>query len=319
MELIKPMLCNPGKVEDIPKYTGMAAELKLDGMRALVYKLDGELRVFGRSGIEYTNHLHEDMRSDLSEVMPDNSILDGELVHLKGMKRIRDNQFDFWLPDIDFNKTMRVMGSGPVVALRKQRETPIDFVAFDILQVNNQDLMNEAYEYRRQALDELSAKLLMAPVWNLHDYKTSVEDLFEILSKEKFEGLVLKKLEGIYRPNSRTQQIKLKAEKYFDVVVMGATAGMGKYSGMIGALKFGAFNEHDKLVQIGQCSGMTDMSREWWTLYMNNSTAKVGELLHVIEIKCNDLLSTGTPRHPQYVRRRTDKLPHECRMDQFNA
>ena len=57
-ELVKPMLCKPGDVTKISDrvLNSVAAELKLDGMRAIVYNMDNELRVFGRSGLQYTRH-----------------------------------------------------------------------------------------------------------------------------------------------------------------------------------------------------------------------------------------------------------------------
>ena len=81
---------------------------------------------------------------------------------------------------------------------------------------------------------------------------------------------------------------------------------------------FGVYDYDGKLVYIGKCSGMTDEERERWTKYLaerKNSTP-----LQVIEIKSNDLVGSGkfrTPRHPQYLRVRTDKYPADCKIDQF--
>ncbi len=314
MDIIKPMLCRAGDISKLSSLSAVnaAAELKLDGMRALVYHKDKEIRIFGRSGLEYTHHLHEDMLRELKHSIPNNSIFDGELAHISSMHEVEPSK---WIPVVDFNKTMRVMGSGPAVALQKQRNTPIDFIAFDVIEISGQDLKQEPYYFRRESLESLQSNLLMSPVWNLQEYTTDVFELFQTLSRAKFEGLVLKKLYGTYKPNSRTEQMKFKSEKYFDVVVMGATPGKGKYEGMIGALKFGAYDDNGTLVEIGQCSGMTDAERAWWTNRL--LTTQLSQ--DVIEIKCNDLLSTGTPRHPQYIGRRSDKPPIECTMEQFNA
>lgn len=316
--LISPMLCKSIESDALDKLArGYIPELKLDGMRALVYKLDGELRVFGRSGIEYTDHLHPLTYAGLSQSIPDNTILDGELAHVTEWKFIHGVD----VPVVDFNKTMRVMGSGSSVARKKQEDTTISFLAFDLLKIDNQDLMLDSFISRSSILREAfhGGAVTPAPQFT-YTGRAHFKELFNTLSEHGFEGLVLKREDGIYLPSKRgVQQLKVKAVKFFDVIVTGATAGQGKYAGLIGALKFSVYDPKTQLfTEIGQCSGMTDYSRITWSKFIR-SEAWVNGAKPVIEIKCNDLLSTGTPRHPQYVRERTDKPWTECTMEQFNV
>ena len=64
---------------------------------------------------------------------------------------------------------------------------------------------------------------------------------------------------------------------------------------------------------------MNDEERKFWTNVRDND---VYEHQYVIEVKANELVGSGdyrTPRHPQYVVRREDKLPETCTMEQFRV
>lgn len=315
MDLIKPMLCKP---LDESKLVGFnteqfSVELKLDGMRALVYKFDDELRIFGRSGIEYTNHLQKHALNEISNSIPNGTILDGELAHISVFH-------DEKIPVIDFNKTMRVMGSNAAVARMKQNDWPIDFIVFDVIEFHNQSMINVPYSIRRHVINnELCDSMHVVPVLNEGD--RSFLSIFEEVSRAGHEGLVIKNRFGLYAPGKRnSDQFKVKSTKFFDVVVIGSTEGQGKYEGLIGALKFGVYDPvADDIIEMGQCSGMTDLDRIWWSKHVGVGTYLTDRFEHdVIEIKCNDLLSTGTPRHPQYVGLRKDKPWKECTNEQFS-
>ena len=177
---------------------------------------------------------------------------------------------------------------------------------------------------------EISDKVpyvISAPMWEIYDLytaKPSHVELFNSVVDNRLEGLVLKNVYGKYVPGGRpsNNQYKIKAEKFFDVVVSGYTwAKDGKFEGLIGALKFGVYDDKQDFIDIGQTSGMNDTERFMWTQYLTTKS-DTPPRLRVIEIKCNDLTDKnetgyGTPRHPQYVRLRDDKKPQDCRLSQF--
>ena len=318
MTFIEPMACKPLTVGQFMKgnWEDYSAELKIDGMRAIITRDDSEIHIYSRTGKEYTGHLPE-LVGELKRVMPNHTTWDGELAYVQDYEVIYGRN----VPVVSFNKTMRVMGSGEAVARAKHNALPhsIVFTIFDCLRFEGEDILNRTFDERSYiaGLFKQENFVLNVPRWFDVNYRDVLDSLFE----KRMEGLVLKNIHGFYVPGSRPirNQYKLKIDKTYDVVVCGYTmAKPGKFEGMIGAIKFGAYDDNGNFVEVGQCSGMTDLEREWWTI-MLTSERQSGHGV-VIEIRSNDLVGSGeygTPRHPQYLGSRTDKNPIDCKMEQF--
>ena len=321
MTFIQPMAC---AALDIKKFRGnwtrwedYWAELKIDGMRAIVTRDDNEVHIYSRTGKEYTGHLPR-LVYELRHIMPNHSTWDGELAYSESFAVIGN----VYVPVVSFNKTMRVMGSGEAVARAKHAKLPgsIQFIVFDVLRHEQESLLDKPFHDRVDFIPmPLTGEFVKrVPRWfRVPDYN----DVLENLVNNRLEGLVLKKKTGLYVPGKRPagNQYKLKIDRTYDVVVCGYTmAKPGKFEGMIGALKFGAYHSNGDFVEVGQCSGMTDSEREWWTLMLTTERQSGHGL--VIEVRSNDLVGSGdygTPRHPQYLGIRSDKNPTDCKMEQF--
>jgi bifunctional non-homologous end joining protein LigD len=216
------------------------------------------------------------------------------------------------IPVVNFNSTMRVMGSNAAKAWKKQTDTQkfVSFIVFDVISVGGIDSTHLTQEERWEVLDGM--KFNQYVVYN-PKFPVS-KDLYDKLVEAKIEGVILKDIATPYLPGKRSKGwLKVKSAKTFDVVVTGFTEGQGKYVGQIGAIEFSAYGENG-LTYVGRCSGMTDVERKWWT-----ESKSIGT---VIEIKANELTGSGdyrTPRHPQYQHIRFDKNPSDCTMEQFKA
>ena len=280
-------------------------EPKLDGMRLLLdFDDQGMLRNAvtrsGRSVIEHVQNVWADFEShpQLADLW-----LDCEFGYTTWPTR--------GLPIIDFNKTMRVMGSGPDVAGDKAAalgELPIAHV-FDVV------LPDQSQAWRRGFLEGLFERLdsnvlrlvrqVAEPGWH--------ESIYETYVNMGGEGMMLKNPAAPYIIGGRPTQTWYKVKKFhtIDVVITGYQSGQGKYEGQVGAVIFGLRHEGEKVITtIGQCSGMTDEMRRHIT---DNFPSLLGT---VIEIKYFGY-TAGTPRHPQFVRLRPDKEAHECTMSQL--
>lgn len=95
---------------------------------------------------------------------------------------------------------------------------------------------------------------------------------------EGHEGIVLRQGDTAW---------KVKPIETYDVPVLGATNGKGKYDGLIGAL----------VTPMGKVSGMTDEQRKRYT----------DKLPTMIEVECTELTKAGKFRHPRFKRERFDK------------
>ena len=329
MDFIEPMLCKAVNMTQfkIGNWYDYIAQLKIDGWRAIVTKSGSDVAIYSRTGKDRAGHLPH-LVNAFQKYLPD-GVYDGEVVFMNPENGVvLEDQF---IPDMSFNKTARIMGSSEAVSLRKQQtfagQGAIYFVMFDILEDGGGSHCGTSMLTRSKIVKDVADHVpyvISAPMWEIYDMYDEQPrhvGLFNSVVDNRLEGLVLKNVHAKYVPGGRpsNNQYKIKAEKFFDVVVSGYTwAKEGKFEGLIGALKFGVFDEQSNFVEIGQTSGMTDTERIMWTRYLADTPPR----LRVIEIKCNDLTDKnetgyGTPRHPQYVRLRDDKKPQDCRLSQF--
>ncbi|MFF5728228.1 ATP-dependent DNA ligase [[Kitasatospora] papulosa] len=86
-------------------------------------------------------------------------------------------------------------------------EMPAHFIAFDVLQHDGQELLDEPFARRRQVLEALFAEHRLGPPWTLCPWTTdpAVADewLREWTNVPGVEGVVAKGLTGRYRPGGR--------------------------------------------------------------------------------------------------------------------
>lgn len=281
-------------------------EPKLDGFRA-------QLLIDNKGVQVYTRTLHSAkgkltaVERAIEDTLPafDGTILDGEAVYL-----------DPDTGEADFNWTSRVMGSYPPVAKKKQRETGqyLSFVVFDVPVFLGTSIMDRPWQDRRRLLQAIVAEIDSEYVTEI-DYASVTLENHRRFTEAYGEGSMLKQINAPYRPGRSSFWLKLKKVLTEDVVIMGATKGLGKYQGMIGAIKFGQYVD-GKLVPRGKCSGMTDRERTIFSAKLHQTPDDI--IGKVMSISHNGMLGDGGFRHPQFQRLRSlsDKLPTDCTWSQ---
>jgi ATP-dependent DNA ligase len=152
---------------------------------------------------------------------------------------------------------------------------------------------------------------------------------YDIIAR-KGEGTMWKNINAKYKEGARPANTwyKWKKQDTADVVICGFTDGQGKYNGEIGAVKYAEFLTEEELlsygvkkkhidhqfrdgkdyylVEIGQCSGMTDAQR---TDFTQNQGTYLGR---VMEVEYMERTSKGALRHPRYLQMRDDKQSTDC-------
>lgn len=313
MTFVDPMLARAAEEADLSTkdWTGWVLEPKHDGMRAIVARTDEGVQIYSRSGKTQEGkcpHLEEAFMQ-----FPVGTILDGEIAFVESHVEIEGEQ----VPVVNFNKTMRIMGSAAGKAVLRQEEFgPVSFLLFDVIQYGA-SVQEDYPQYMRFRL----ADIIGVPgVVHNPRFPVSLET-YEALVAAGVEGAILKDTRAPYVAGSRSKcWLKVKSAKTFDVVVMGFTDGAGKYVGQIGAIEFGAYMPDGTLKYVGRCSGMTDAERKQYT--DARDSGHFFDSPTVIEVKANEMVGSGeyrTPRHPQYQHVRTDRLPESCLMSQFKA
>lgn len=162
---------------------GWTAELKADGFRCQVAIHASRRVARTRGGHDIADRLPE--LEVLSHIGVD-MILDGELI--VGAGRPAD------FPAL----------AGAVASKRRDR-TRTNFVAFDLLTLDGQLLINRPHADRRQLLEHLSAlapeALNVVPSYPAVD----VDDLLAACDELVLEGVVVKRRSSLYRPGARSK------------------------------------------------------------------------------------------------------------------
>jgi ATP-dependent DNA ligase len=181
------------------------------------------------------------------------------------------------------------------------------FHAFDILFADGQDLREQAMLDRRQALLATIAGVSNRHVMLVPQLSPQQLTYDEIVANGG-EGVVLKRIDAPYGESGAW--IKVKRVSTLDVVVTGFTAGKGKYSGQVGAVKVSVYSSSGELLEIAQVSGMSDTVRQQITDHQSDWLGRV------VEIEAQEW---GRDRllHPRFVRERPDSDARACTFDKM--
>jgi len=224
---VRPMLASPGR----PPARDLAAwsvEFKWDGVRALAFAEAGKLRLVSRTGKDITATYPE--VSPLGRAIAHKQVLlDGEIVAFSGGR-----------PDFEALQP-RMHVSSPAQALRLAEQTPVTYLAFDVLQLDGRPLMRLPYTERRTLLEQIipnGGGWLSPPAFPGED----LEAVLSASAANGLEGVVVKRLDSAYEPGARSGNwLKLKNVLSQEVVVAGWKPGKGNREGLIGSLLVGCY------------------------------------------------------------------------------
>lgn len=264
---IHPMLTQRvGALEEIMEKISsarIAVEEKYDGERIEAHKDGDEVRLFSRRLSDITDQFPDVVEGVRSGIAAQTAILDGEVVAY-------DAGEGTYQPFQQLMHRRRKYHVEKYVA-----EVPVRYVVFDLLYLEGDSRMSAPYPERRAQLKEI---LTPSEFLTLSGMKvcTSVEEIHDAFSsnlKRGLEGVICKSCasDSVYEPGNRSWQwIKWKKEyeteltDTLDLVIIGATAGKGKRSGMYGSVLCAAYNEEEDVFQTvcGVGTGFSDEELE---------------------------------------------------------
>jgi ATP-dependent DNA ligase len=305
---VLPQLAKPAAT--LPEGDGYAYEPKYDGFRAIVFVDGDEVELQSRNAKPLTRYFPE------LSFPPGRYILDGEIViHAK------DGGEEFNLLG------QRIHPAASRIA-RLAAETPATFIAFDLLAEDDEVLLEEAWDVRRERLEarDLGAAELTPVVRTADEARDWLRTA---------EGVIAKQTAAPYRPGERAGMVKVKRKRTLDAVVMGWRPG--KAEGTVGALILGAYDPSGRLREIGHSSGfkaqekrdLVERLRPFETGERGSgdpSRWSGGRDLEWIALRPElvvevsfDHASDGRIRHGAKVARwREDKPPGACSTDQLD-
>jgi len=274
-----------GYLKDIENDPNLAVGKKWDGFSETLVIKGGHIRLFNRSGKEHTAKVP--ILTSKTFIIPDCEI------HAEGVGASGK-----------VASAKSILGSNPTRAIQIQETYgPLRLVCHNLVSLRGESLSHVRFSDKLPHLDDLVGSLIAQGLDNLSRETlviTGKYDYFKGILALGGEGVVVKNLKGF-----DADQVKVKRFKTWDVIVMGFTEGKGKYSTVIGAIRYGAFKD-GRLVEVGKCSGMTDAER---AMFAASPDTFIGR---VIEVKGQEIDSKGGIRFPAFQRIRDDKIPEAC-------
>lgn len=266
-------------------------EPKYDGIRLLIHRAADGVKLYARSGNSKTGKLPA-IEAELA-ALPVDTWLDGEAVafNADGTQ--------------DWGGAQSCLGSTAGNGSEKIR-----LVIFDLLAHGGLDARSLPLRNRRELLDAVIASGNFTRV-EASTTLPATEESHEALLELGFEGSMVKHLDAAYQSGRRSpSSLKLKSTDTVDAVITGFKPGAPDSwiaaEGLIGAIEFEHYAEDGTAIP-GRCSGMTVAKRR------EISADRDALINTVIEVSYMTRMPSGTLRHPQYKRLRTDKTAAECR------
>jgi DNA ligase-1 len=293
------------------RQTQFLVEEKYDGIRAQIHKSAGGVKIFSRTLDEVTEF--PELIAPIA-ALPGEFILDGEILAWQGahplpftelQKRLgrKTNQMNLWTP----------------------HEIPVRLMAFDLLYLNSELLLDSSLYERRNKLVALFSPphdpSLQLACAKLCESVAAVETTFRDSLAAGHEGIVAKDPDSLYMPGRRGGNwFKLKEPfATLDVVVTAVEYGHGKRHGVLSDYTF-AVRSGEQLLNIGKAySGLTDAEiAEYTEYFLQHTTEDQGfrrlvEPTVVIEVAFNNMQKSNRHasgyalRFPRIVRFRPDK------------
>ncbi|RWE83133.1 MAG: ATP-dependent DNA ligase [Mesorhizobium sp.] len=216
LTFIKPM--EPELVEQPPTGDGWSHEVKFDGYRTQLIKDDDGIRLYTKTGIDWTSK-YRLTAAEAAKLKAENFIIEGEMI------------------------VTNEAGLSNFHSLRSaitRRPQDLYLVAFDLLHLNGHDLRDMPLSDRREVLQAL------IPAGGHIQFSEALpgtgDAVYHLACEANLEGIVSKRLDSLYRSGSTMNWRKIKCyiEKEMDIIgvqrergkpAMVLMADKGRYMG----------------------------------------------------------------------------------------
>ena len=307
-------------LEDEPDTLGDAAEWqaewKWDGIRSQVIRRQGQTFVWSRGEELITERFPE--LAHAAAFLPDGTVLDGEIMPWKDAR------------PLPFAQLQRRIGR-KILGPKILSEVPVVLLAYDLLEIDGEDVRERPLAWRRARLEALLAsvpsagRFLPSPIVPAADWdavRQAYRDARGMLS----EGLMLKRAESPYRVGrKRGDWWKWKVEPFtVDAVLIYAQRGHGRRASLYTDYTFAVWSGEELVPFAKAYSGLTDEEiRRVDNFVRRNTLQRFGPVRAVKPELVFELGFEGiqrSPRHksgiavrfPRMLRWRTDKKPEDA-------
>jgi DNA ligase-1 len=272
------------------------------------------VRIYSRHLADVTDSLPDVVAEVLAKLAATEAILEGEVVAVD-----RKGQ------PLPFQDLMRRFRRKHAVAATVE-EVPIQLYLFDVLYLNGETLVDNAYQERWTALESTAGGLTL--VRRLLPQTLAEGEAFaEAAYREGHEGVMAKDLTSAYTPGVRGKSwLKLKHVISLDLVIIAAEWGYGRRHGWLSNYHLAARDEDSgEYLMVGKTfKGLTDAQFQEMTerlLALERSRTRGTVFVQpqiVVEVLFNEIQASSqypagmTLRFARIYRLREDKTPAEA-------
>ena len=195
--------------ESAPEGAQWLHEVKWDGYRILAAIADGEVKLWSRNALAWSDRLPDIVQS-LESLGLNSARFDGELVALDARGHS------------DFNGLQQTLSG--------EAQLPLVYMLFDLPYLEGSDLSRVGLLERKQLLEKLLAHAPKHLGFSTHAIGHG-EDVFRMASDERLEGIVSKRIDSAYHPGRGDDWLKIKRLESDEFAVVGYTPPKGSRSG----------------------------------------------------------------------------------------
>jgi ATP-dependent DNA ligase len=313
-------------VDELPTGAGWQFEPKWDGFRCLAFRNRNKVELQSKSGKPLARYFPEIVEVFL-QTKVERFVLDGELV-------IAQHE------GLSFDALQMRLHPAESRIRKLARETPAAFIAFDLLaDAEGESLLAQPLKQRRSALEQLIRKLGPSDGIELSPATTDPRKASQWLNEagSTLDGVIAKRLDGIYTPGERTM-LKVKQRRTADCVVGGFRYGEGSKD--VASLLLGLFNVEGKLDHVGFTSSIPRAERAALTKQLEALKSAPGftgnapggpsrwstersaawvplKPVLVAEVRYDHVTEDRFRHGTKFMRWRPDKSPRQCTFEQL--
>lgn len=288
-------------VDSVPAGNGWLHEMKYDGYRALVAIGKGGPSVYTRSGLDWTDKFAS-IAEAATDIPASSALIDGEVVAFKQGK-----------PDFSTLQDALSSGSGELA-----------FFAFDILELDGEDLTNLPQVERKERLRTLFNGADPRLLFSEHVLGAG-EKLFEAMCREGYEGVISKRADAPYRGKRTKSWFKIKCTRRQEFVILGwlpsSASGRGLKSLLLGVHEDGALRYAGKVGTGFNATNSADLIDKLARIERKTPPAEVPKVAArgahwvspklVAEVAFAEFTAEHVVRHASFIALRDDKLADE--------
>ena len=326
--------------DELPPEGGMLFEPKWDGFRAIVFRGAADVYIQSRD-LRPLDRYFPELHDALLERLPAGCVVDGEIVIATSH-------------GLDFDALQLRLHPAQSRVAKLAKESPSAFVAFDLLAVDGQAILDQPQQVRREQLEAILAgvqpPVYLTPMTRDRALAAEWLDRFEGAG---LDGVIAKPEDEPYQPGKRAM-FKIKHARTAECVLAGFRWHKQGH-GLVGSLLLGLYDEHGALHHVGVTSSFTMATRRAlaseleplregameahpWRAWAEaegmhqrmpggQSRWSAGKDLsweplrieRVCEVKYDHLQGSRFRHAATFLRWRPDKPPAECRYDQLDV